>query len=63
MILSGAMLLRHLGEVAGARSVEEAVDRVLSDGVIRTPDLGGTASTIEVADAVAGALQHEDREE
>ena len=63
MILSGAMLLRHLGEVAGARSVEEAVDRVLSDGVIRTPDLGGTASTIEVADAVAGALQHEDRQE
>jgi tartrate dehydrogenase/decarboxylase/D-malate dehydrogenase len=63
MILSGAMLLRHLGEAAAARSVEEAVDRVLSEGVIRTPDLGGTASTIEVAEAVASALQHEDGEE
>ena len=63
MILSGAMLLRHLGEAAAARSIEQAVDRVLSDGAIRTPDLGGTASTIEVAEAVAGALQHEDGEE
>ena len=60
MILSGAMLLRHLGEAAGARSVEGAVERILSEGVIRTPDLGGRASTIEMAEAVASALQHED---
>jgi len=63
MILSGAMLLRHLGEAAAARSVEEAVDRVLSEGIVRTPDLGGTASTNEVAAAVAGALHREDGQE
>ena len=63
MILSGAMLVRHLGEAAAARSVEEAVDRVLSEGIVRTPDLGGTASTNEVAAAVASALHREDGQE
>jgi isocitrate dehydrogenase (NAD+) len=57
MILSGAMMLRHLGEGTAARSVEAAVDRVLSDGTVRTPDLGGTASTADVAQAVADAVR------
>jgi isocitrate dehydrogenase (NAD+) len=56
MILSGAMLLRHLGERARASAVETAVDLVLSEGEVRTPDLGGTSSTDEVAAAVAKAL-------
>ncbi len=56
MILSGAMMLRHLGEVAGASAVEAAVDIVLSGGDVRTPDLGGSSATMEVADAIAGAL-------
>jgi isocitrate dehydrogenase (NAD+) len=56
MILSGAMLLRHLGEHGRATSVEAAVDRVLADGGVRTADLGGTSSTDEVAAAVAKAL-------
>jgi isocitrate dehydrogenase (NAD+) len=60
MILSGAMMLRHLGEGTAARSVEAAVDRVLSDGRVRTPDLGGTASTADVADAVAAAVRSEE---
>jgi isocitrate dehydrogenase (NAD+) len=55
MILSGAMLLRHLGEHGRATSVEAAVDRVLADGEVRTADLGGTSSTDEVAEAVAKA--------
>jgi isocitrate dehydrogenase (NAD+) len=49
MILSGAMLLRHLHEIAAATAVERAVDRVLERGDARTPDLGGTSSTDEVA--------------
>jgi isocitrate dehydrogenase (NAD+) len=56
MIRSGAMLLRHLGERGRGAAVEAAVDRVLADGEVRTPDLGGTSSTAEVASAVAGAL-------
>jgi isocitrate dehydrogenase (NAD+) len=63
MILSGAMMLRQIGEGGAARSVESAVDRVLSEGVVRTPDLGGRASTTEVAEAVASALQREDGQE
>jgi isocitrate dehydrogenase (NAD+) len=57
MILSGAMMLRHLGEGTAARSVEAAVDRVLSDGTVRTPDLGGSASTADVAQAVADLVR------
>jgi isocitrate dehydrogenase (NAD+) len=60
MILSGAMMLRHLGEGTAARSVEAAVDRVLFDGRVRTSDLGGTASTADVADAVAAAVRSEE---
>jgi isocitrate dehydrogenase (NAD+) len=56
MILSGAMMLRHLGELAAAEHVEHAVDSVLSEGVIRTADLGGTSSTREVGAAIVGAL-------
>jgi isocitrate dehydrogenase (NAD+) len=60
MILSGAMMLRHLGEGTAARSVEAAVDRVLSDGTVRTPDLGGSASTADVAQAVTDAVRPEE---
>jgi isocitrate dehydrogenase (NAD+) len=56
MILSGAMLLRHIGEPGAAERVESAVDSVLSEGRIRTADLGGTSSTRQVAEAVVDAL-------
>jgi isocitrate dehydrogenase (NAD+) len=56
MILSASMMLRHLREQRAADAVVRAVDRVLLDGRVRTRDLGGTASTAEMADAVAQAL-------
>ena len=56
MILSGAMLLRHVGELDAADNVERAVDEVLRQGQIRTPDLGGRSSTMEVGEAVAAAV-------
>ena len=56
MILSGAMLLRHVQEPAAAAAVERAVDRVLERGDVRTPDLGGSSSTDEVAAAIVGEL-------
>src|SRR5207344_956277 len=56
MILSGAMLLRHLQEPAAADAVERAVDRVLERGDVRTPDLGGSSSTDEVAAAIVAEL-------
>jgi isocitrate dehydrogenase (NAD+) len=57
MILSGAMMLRRLGEGWAARAVERAVDQVLSSGNVRTRDLGGTASTSDVAAAVSRSVR------
>ncbi|HUF59637.1 MAG TPA: isocitrate/isopropylmalate dehydrogenase family protein [Actinomycetota bacterium] len=56
MILSGAMMLRHLGELEGASAVERGVDSMLEAGKVRTPDLGGSSSTMDVAEAIASAL-------
>jgi len=55
MILSGAMMLRHLREPSAADAVERAVDTVLEAGAVRTPDLGGASSTSEVGRAIAAA--------
>jgi tartrate dehydrogenase/decarboxylase / D-malate dehydrogenase len=56
-ICSGALMLRHLGLDDEAARVEAAITRVLADGAVRTADLGGCASTEEVADAVISALR------
>ncbi len=56
-ILSGAMMLRHLGEEAAAQSVEKASLSVVALGETLTPDLGGTSRTEDVGDAVVAALQ------
>ncbi|HWE13112.1 MAG TPA: tartrate dehydrogenase [Solirubrobacteraceae bacterium] len=55
-IWSGALMLRDLGLDDEAARVEDAIAAVLSDGAVRTADLGGTATTDEVADAVIEAL-------
>lgn len=54
-ILSAAMLLEHLGAFEKARRVECAVESALRDGV-RTHDLGGTARTAEMTDAIVRRL-------
>jgi isocitrate dehydrogenase (NAD+) len=56
LILSAAMMLDHLGEPAAARRVRAAVEVVLRDGRKLTRDLGGSAGTSEVAEAVAAKL-------
>ena len=56
MILSGAMMLRHLGELATATRVERAVDDVLERGEVRTRDLGGSAPTSVMAGEIAAAV-------
>jgi isocitrate dehydrogenase (NAD+) len=53
MVLSGSMMLRHLGELRAADAVDRAVDQVLGRTQIRTADLGGRASTIEMGEALA----------
>jgi 3-isopropylmalate dehydrogenase len=63
MILSAGMMLDWLGETrtdpaaaAAGRLIESAAARVLADGSVRTPDLGGTAGTRAVGEAVVRAI-------
>ena len=52
MFVSAAMMLRHgLALEAQAAAIESAVDRALAEG-LRTPDLGGSATTVEATQAV-----------
>jgi tartrate dehydrogenase/decarboxylase/D-malate dehydrogenase len=51
-ILSGGMMLDHLGQEEAGRTVERAVAHVLAAGKIRTPDLSGANRTHEVTEAV-----------
>jgi len=56
LILSGAMLLDHLREHAAAARVRAAVEAVLREGTKLTRDLGGTAGTTEIAEAIAAKV-------
>jgi len=51
-ILSAGMLLDHLGLEAAGQAVERAVAAVLAEGKFKTADLGGSASTRQVTDAI-----------
>ncbi|SIL09849.1 Tartrate dehydrogenase [Mycobacteroides abscessus subsp. abscessus] len=51
------MLLDHLNEPATANKIRLAVDQVLGDGRVRTPDLGGTATTEQLGTAIAEAAR------
>jgi len=56
-IWSGAMMLEHLGEREAAASVVRAIERVLADpSAPRTADLGGRAGTVDVTEAIVGAM-------
>ena len=56
LILSGALMLRHLGETDAANAVESAVRAVLAEGTTVTYDLGGSAGTREFGEAVAARV-------
>jgi isocitrate dehydrogenase (NAD+) len=57
LILSGALMLRHLGEIGAADAVETAVREVIAEGRTVTYDLGGSAGTREFGQAVADRLR------
>jgi len=56
LLLSGVLMLRHLGEQAAAERVEAATRDVIAAGSHVTYDLGGTAGTSEFADAIIERL-------
>ena len=53
MLLTVKLMLDYLGEKELAQRLENAIARVIKEGKVRTYDLGGTASTLEVAQGVA----------
>jgi isocitrate dehydrogenase (NAD+) len=55
-LMSGVMMLNHLHEESLAERVKAAYNAVLTDGTVRTRDLGGTAGTDAFADAVIAHL-------
>ena len=56
-ILAGAMMLDHLGEIKAAQAIEDVVEKVLSEGKVRSRDLGGNSSTEEVGDEIIKKLK------
>jgi tartrate dehydrogenase/decarboxylase/D-malate dehydrogenase len=53
---SVVMMLEHLGEHAAAARVMAAIERVTANPALHTRDLGGTATTEQVTDAVCGQI-------
>jgi len=56
MLLTVKLMLEYLGEQSKADSLEKAIADVIKDGQVRTYDMGGSNSTLEVAEAVAGMV-------
>ncbi len=56
LLLSGVLMLRHLGEIDAAERVEAAIIAVIGEGRAVTYDLGGSAGTSDMADAIIARL-------
>jgi isopropylmalate/isohomocitrate dehydrogenase-like protein len=56
-IMAASMMLDYLGEKEAAAKIEKAVTEVLKEGKTRTADLGGTAGTQEIAQAIADRVR------
>jgi len=57
LMLSGVLMLRHIGEQAAAERVEDAIRAVIAEGRAVTYDLGGSAGTSDFADAIVARLE------
>ena len=56
LILSSALMLRHLGETQAADAIESAVRAVMKEGAALTGDLGGNAGTSDYVDAIVAKM-------
>ena len=52
VIQAAALMCAHVGQAEAGMRVQQAVERVIVRGEVRTPDLGGKATTAEFTDAV-----------
>jgi isopropylmalate/isohomocitrate dehydrogenase-like protein len=56
-IMAASMMLDYLGEREAAAKIEKAVISVLSEGKVRTADLGGSSTTSEMSNAIAAKIK------
>jgi len=56
MILSGALMLNHIGEGEAGKKIEDAVRQLIVEGDTLTYDFGGTSSTSDVGDRLADII-------
>jgi 3-isopropylmalate dehydrogenase len=55
-VLAAKMMLDWLGETEKAQRLEDSVAAVIKEGAVRTYDMGGSASTLEMAEAISALL-------
>jgi 3-isopropylmalate dehydrogenase len=55
-ILAAKMMLDWLGETGAGFNLEQAVSAVIRDGKVRTYDMGGSSTTLQMAEAIAHKL-------
>ncbi|MDH3205179.1 MAG: isocitrate/isopropylmalate family dehydrogenase [Gemmatimonadota bacterium] len=57
LLLSACLMLEHLDDAPTAQRIRDAIDTVIRKAEVRTPDMGGTASTAQYAQALVRALE------
>ncbi|MCP9494682.1 MAG: isocitrate dehydrogenase (NAD(+)) [Pyrinomonadaceae bacterium MAG19_C2-C3] len=57
LLQSGILMLRHLNEREAAERIENAMLKIFVEGKVRTRDIGGTAKTMEFAEAIIHAFE------
>ncbi|MBL8195247.1 MAG: isocitrate/isopropylmalate dehydrogenase family protein, partial [Blastocatellia bacterium] len=56
LLQSAILMLKYIDEMDAAERIEKAINQVLTEGNVRTPDLGGTANTTEFTYAIINKL-------
>lgn len=56
-LMSGVLMLKYIGEMQAGEKIEKAIENVLAEGVDVTYDLGGTASTEQMAQAIINKMK------
>jgi 3-isopropylmalate dehydrogenase len=57
MILASKLMLEWLGEIESAKKIEDSVAKVIEESKVRTYDMGGSSSTLDVANEVVKKME------
>ena len=59
-IWAGTLMLEELGEIKASQRILKAMENILREGKIKTPDMGGSSTTQEVGDSIADRVKEGD---